>query len=62
MGGIPWLVLISILHRWVQYMGMDRTDNWGPELYNPPLGHSDLVVMLSYGMSGALILLTGLYG
>ena len=122
MGEIPWLVLISILHRWVQYLGcgkdrplgsrngpsaigpqlfgssavvsyvscldslnwtlwvrfhswywyqsfidgpniwgVDRTDPCGPEMDHPPLGRSYLVVVPSYNMSGALILLTGLY-
>ena len=40
--------------------GVDRTDPWGPEMDHPPLGRSYLVVVLSYDMSGALILLTGL--
>ena len=123
MGEILWLVLISILHRWVQFLGcgwdqplgswngpsangpqlfgssavvwyvrcldylnwilwvrfhgwywyqsfidgsniwgVDRTDPWGPEMDHPPLGRSYLVVVPSYDMSGALILLTGLYG
>ena len=42
--------------------GVDRTDPWGPEMDHPPLGRSYLVVVPSYNMSGALILLTGLYG
>ena len=123
MGEIPWSILISILHRWVQYLGCgsDRplgsrngpsaigpqlfassavvwyvmcpdslnwalrvrfngrywyqsfingsniwgvgsTDPWGPEMDHPPLGRSYLVVVPSYDMSCALILLTGLYG
>ena len=123
MGEIPWSILISILHRWVQYLGcgldrplgsrngpsaigpqlfgssavvwygmcsdslnwtlwvrfhgrywyqsfidgsniwgVDRTDHWGPEMDHPPLGRSYLVVVPSYDMSCALILLTGLYG
>ena len=123
MGEIPWSILISILHRWVQYLGcgqdrplgsrngpsaigpqlfgssavvwyvmcpdslnwallvrfhgrywyqsfidrcniwgVDRTDPWGPEMDHPLLGRSYLVVAPSYDMSGALILLTGLYG
>ena len=41
---------------------MDRTDPWGPEMDHPPLGRSYLVVLPSYDMSCALILLTGLYG
>ena len=123
MGEIPWSILISILHRWVQYLGceqdrplgsrngpsaigpqlfgssavdwyvmcpdslnwalwvrfhgrywyqsfidgsniwgVDRTDPWGPEMDHPPLGRSYLVVVPSYDMSCALILLTGLSG
>ena len=42
--------------------GMDRTDPWGPEMDHPPLGRSYLVVVPSYDMSCALILLSGLYG
>ena len=42
--------------------GVDRTDPWGPEIDHPPLGRSYLVVVPSYDMSCALILLTGLYG
>ena len=43
MGDIPWLVLISILHQWVQYLGCgwDRplgsrngTSGIGPQLFN----------------------------
>ena len=41
---------------------VDRTDHWGPEMDHPPLGRSYLVVVPSYDMSCALILLTGLYG
>ena len=41
---------------------MDRTHPWGPEMDHPPLGRRYLVVVLSYDMSCALILLTGLYG
>ena len=123
MGEILWSIFISILHRWIQYLGcgldrplgwrngpfateaelfgsstvvwyvmwvdslnwalwvrfhgqywyqsyidgsniwgVDRTDPWGPEMYHPPLGRSYLVVVPSYDMSCALILLTGLYG
>ena len=123
MGEIPWLVLLSILHRWVQYLGcgqdrplgsrnklsaiglhlfgisavvwyvrcldslnwtlwvrfygwywyqsfidgsniwgVDRNDPWGPEMDHPPLGRSYLILVPSYDMSCALILLTGLYG
>ena len=39
-----------------------RTDPWGPEMDHPPLGRSYLVVVPSYDMSCALILLTGLNG
>ena len=42
--------------------GVDRTDPWGPEMDHPPLGRSYLVVVPSYDMSGALIILTGFYG
>ena len=42
--------------------GVDKTDHWGPEMDHPPLGRSYLVVVPSYDMSYALILLTGLYG
>ena len=41
---------------------VDRTDHWGPEMDHPPLGRSYLVVVPSYDMSCALIVLTGLYG
>ena len=44
------------------FWGVDRTDPWGPEMDHPPLGRSYLVVVPSYDMSCALILLTGLYG
>ena len=123
MGEIWWPILISILHRWVQYLGcgqdpplgsrngpsaigpqlfgnsaviwyircidslnwalwvrfhgrywyksfidgsnilgVDRHDPWGPDMDHPPLGRSYLVVVPSFDMSCALILLTGLYG
>ena len=42
--------------------GVVRNDPWGPEMYHPLLGRSNLVVVPSYDMSCALILLTGLYG
>ena len=42
--------------------GVDRTDPWGPEMGHPPLGRSFVIVVPSYYMSCALILLTGLYG
>ena len=41
---------------------MDRTDPCGPEVDHPPLDPSYLVVVPSYDLSCALILLTGLYG
>ena len=41
---------------------MDRTDRCGAEIEHPPLGRCYLVIVLSYDMSCALILLTGLYG
>ena len=44
------------------FWGVDRTDPWGPERDHPLLGRSYLVVVPSYDMSCALILLTGLYG
>ena len=62
MGEIPWLVLISIFIDGSNIWGVDRTDPWGPEMDHPPLGRSYLVVVPSYDMSGALILLTGLSG
>ena len=43
-------------------MGVVRIDPWGPEMDHPPLGRTYFVVVSSYDMSGALILLTGLYG
>ena len=43
-------------------MGVVRIDLWGPEMDHPPLGRIYFVVVSSYAMSGALILLTGLYG
>ena len=42
--------------------GVDRAEPLGPEMDHPPLGRSYLVVVPSYEMSCALILLTGLYG
>ena len=42
--------------------GVDRTDPWGHEMDRPPFGRSYLVVVLSFDMSDALILLTGHYG
>ena len=49
MGEIPWLVSISILHRWVQYLGcgQDRSlgSRNGPSAIGPQLfGSSDAVV------------------
>ena len=122
MGEIPYVVLIPILHQWVQHLGcewdrplgsrngtsgigpqlfgssavvwyikcvvsrnwilwvrfhgwywnqsfidgsnilgVDRTDPWDPEIDHPPFGRNYLVVVPSYDMSGALILLTGRY-
>ena len=43
-------------------LDVNRTDPWGPEMDHPPLGRSYLIVVPSYDMSRALILLTGLYG
>ena len=42
--------------------GVNRTGPLGPEMDHPPMGCSYLVVVPSYGMSCALIPLTGLYG
>ena len=42
--------------------GVERNDPWSPEMDHPPLGRSYFVVVPSYDMSCALILLTGLYG
>ena len=41
--------------------GVDRTDPWGPEMDHPLLCRCYFLVVPSYDMSGALILLTGLY-
>ena len=41
---------------------VDRNDPWGSERDHPPLGRSYLVVVPSYDVSCALILLTELYG
>ena len=41
---------------------MDRTDHWGPQTDHPTLGRSYLVVVPSFDVSYALILLTELYG
>ena len=42
--------------------GVDRTDPWGPEIDHPPLGRSYLVVVPSYDVSRAFILLARFYG
>ena len=42
--------------------GLDRTDPWGSEMDHSPLGRSYLVVVPSYDIPHAFILLTGLYG
>ena len=42
--------------------GVVRTDPLGPEMDHPPLGRSFLVVVLSFDMSCASILLTGFHG
>ena len=69
------LILLTGLYGWDSMAGIDinpssmgsvfgvvdRTDQWGPEMDHPPLGRSYMVVVPSYDMSGALILLTGLY-
>ena len=61
MGEIPWSILLSILHRWVQYLGCGYDRPLGSRNGPPALGRSYLVVVPSYDMSCALILLTGLY-
>ena len=67
---LNWTLWVRF-HGWYWYQpfidgsniwGVHRTDPWGPEMDHPPLGFSCLVVVPSYDMSGALILLTGLYG
>ena len=58
---IPRQTLISILHWRVQYMKVDRTDTWGPEMDHPSFERSYLVGAPSYDMLDALIFLTGLY-
>ena len=40
---------------------VDRTDPWGHEMDHPPLGRSYLVVVPSYDVPCAFILLTGPY-
>ena len=59
------------IHGWYWYQsfidvsniwGVNRTIHWGPEMDHPPLGLSYLVVVSSYHLSCALILVTGLYG
>ena len=42
--------------------GVDRTDPWGLKIDHPLFGRSYLVVVPSYDISSALIILTGLYG
>ena len=42
--------------------GVDSTELWGFDRDHPSLGRSYLVVVLSYDMSCALIILTRLYG
>ena len=70
------LILLTGLYGWYSMAGIDinpssmgtiigcvdRTDPWGLEIDHPPLGRSYLIVVPSYDMSGALILLAGLYG
>ena len=62
MGEIPWSILISSYIDGSNIWGVDRTDPCDPEMDHPPYGRSYLVVVLSYDMSYALTLLTGLYG
>ena len=62
MAEVPWLALIAILQRWVQYLDVERTDPWGAEMDHPPLGRSYLVVVPLYDISCALILSTGFFG
>ena len=54
---------------WNQYFidgsniwGVYKTDPWGPEMDHPLLGRSYLLVVPSYEMQCALIILTGLNG
>ena len=44
------------------FLGVDRTDPWGPVMDHSPLGRSYLVVVPLYDMSCVLILLTEFYG
>ena len=58
-----WAILISILHRLVQYLGVDRNDPLGSEIdHLAPLGRSYLAEGSLYDMSCTLITFTGLYG
>ena len=70
------LILLTGLYGWDSMVDIDINPSsmgpifgvWigptigGPEMDHPPLGRSYLVVVPSYDMSCALILLTGLYG
>ena len=66
LNGILWVSF----HAWYWYQSfidgsniwnVDRIAPWGPEMDHPPLGRSYWVVVLSYDMSRALIILTGQY-
>ena len=67
---LNWAVWVRF-HDWYWYQSfidgsniwsVDKTDPWGPQMDHPPLGRSYLVVVTSYDISCALILLTGPYG
>ena len=45
MGEIPWSILISILHRWIQYLGCRSDRPLGSRNDLPSLGRSYLVVV-----------------
>ena len=62
MGEIQCVLQYSIVHGWVQFRDMDRNDPWPPKIGHLPLGRSYLVVVPSYDMSCALILLIEVYG
>ena len=62
MDEFPWPILILIFHRWVNIWDVDRNDPMIPKMDHPPFGRSYLVVVPSYDVSCALILLTKPYG
>ena len=61
-GLILWLILISILHRCVQYLGRAKDRHLGSRHGPSAMDHSYLIVVPPYDMSCASIILTGLYG